>query len=129
MLPFFLKENYLKRTTRSAGYSLSVTYLTMEVILDELQKNNVDMNMKTLSYYINDLLQQHKTLYEEFTERVKFDEISAVFAETGVNNFGRAMAFLTLVYMMKAPEDVTREAVRLVATPLKNFDLIYYNKN
>ena len=101
----------------------------MEVILDELQKNSVDMNMKTLSYYINDLLQQHKTLYEEFTERVKFDDTSVVFAETKVNNFGRAMAFLTLVYMMKAPEDVTREAVPLVATPLKNYDLIYYNKN
>ena len=101
----------------------------MEVILDELQKYTVDMNMKTLSYYINDLLQQHETLYKQFTERLKFDEVSVVFAETRVNNFGRAMAFLTLVYLMKAPEDVTREAVRLVATPLKNFDLIYYNKN
>ena len=101
----------------------------MEVILDELQKNNVDMNKKTLSYYINDLLQQHKTLYKQFIERVKFDEISVVFAETIVNNFGRAMAFLTLVYLMKAPKDVSREAVRLVPTPFKNFDLIYYNKN
>ena len=59
----------------------------MEVILDELQKHNVDMNMKTSSYYINDWLQQHKTLYKEFTEHVKFDEISVVFAETRVNNF------------------------------------------
>ena len=39
------------------------------------------------------------------------------------------MALLTLVYLMKAPEDVTREAVRLVATPLKNVDLIYYSVN
>ena len=76
-----MKENYLKRTARRVGYSLSPTYLRIEVILDELQKNNVDMNMKT-SYYINDLLQQHKTLYKQFTERVKFDEIiSVVFAE------------------------------------------------
>ena len=110
-------------------YSLSLTDPKMELILDELQKNNVEMNLKTLSHYINDLAEQHKTLYTQFTERVKFDEICVVFAEARVNNFGRAMAFLTLVYLMKAPEDVTREAVRLVATPLKNFDLIYYNVN
>lgn len=45
-----------------------------------------------------------------------------------VNNFGQAMAYLALVYLMKASEGVTREAVRLVATHLKNFDPIYYNK-
>ena len=37
-----------------------------------------------------------------------------------VNSFGRAMAYLTLVYLMTIPEDVKREAVRLVAPVLRN---------
>ena len=51
------------------------------------------------------------------------DEISIVFAETEVNNFGRAMAYLTLVYVLDIPENAMREAVRLVATVLKDMDL------
>ena len=39
------------------------------------------------------------------------------------NNFGRIMAYLTLVYMVKESEDMTREAVRLTVEPLKNIDL------
>jgi hypothetical protein len=31
-----------------------------------------------------------------------------------VTNFGRAMAYLTLIYLMHDSEDVTRRAVRLV---------------
>ena len=37
-----------------------------------------------------------------------------------VNSFGQAMAYLTLVYLMNIPEDVKREAVRLVAPVLRN---------
>ena len=40
-----------------------------------------------------------------------------------VNNFGRAMAFLTHVYVLKGSEDVTRCAVRLVAVVLKDMNL------
>ena len=40
-----------------------------------------------------------------------------------VNNFGRAMAYLTLVYLMTDSEDETRRAVRLVVVPLIGFDI------
>ena len=36
------------------------------------------------------------------------------------------MAYLTLVYFMHASEDTTRRAVRLVAAPLRSFDLSAY---
>ena len=36
--------------------------------------------------------------------------------------FSRAMAYLTLVYLIHASEDITRRVVRLVAAPLKRFD-------
>jgi hypothetical protein len=43
-----------------------------------------------------------------------------------VINFGRAMAYLTLVYLMHNSEDTTRRAVRLVAAPLRSFDFSAY---
>ena len=49
--------------------------------------------------------------------------ISDVFYEMNVNSFGRAMAYLTLVYFMKIPEDAKREAVRLVATILRDVNI------
>ena len=93
----------------------------MDVILDELRKNNVDIDMTTLSYHIHQCLEQYKTMYEQMT--VLPVNLPEIFAETKVNSFGRAMAFLTLVYIMKESEDVTRKAVSLVAMVFKEMDL------
>ena len=76
------------------------------------------MDMKTLSYFISYLLKQHETSYNLTAARVNPDEISVVFAETEVNNFGRGM-----VYVMKESESVIRRAVRLVAVVLKDVNL------
>ena len=86
---------------RERLYSLRFMHCTMEVILDELRKNNVDIDMKTLYYHISYLLKQHETSYNQMSARINPDEISIVFGETEVNSFGRGMAFLTLVYVMK----------------------------
>jgi hypothetical protein len=37
----------------------------MEVILDELRKIDVDIDMRTLSYHVNYLLERHKALYNQ----------------------------------------------------------------
>ena len=92
----------------------------MEVILDELRKNNVDIDILLLSQRINYVLDRHEKLYGEMAERLSSEELLGVFAEMNVNSFGRAMAYLTLVYLMNIPEDVKREAVRLVAPVLRN---------
>jgi hypothetical protein len=49
-----------------------------------------------------------------------------VFDAINVTNFGRAIAYLTLVYLMHNSEDTTGRAVRFVAAPLKSFDLSAY---
>ena len=95
----------------------------MEVILDELQKNNVDIDILILSQRINYVLDRHENLYGEMAERLSSEELLGVFAEMSVNSFGRAMAYYTLVYLMNIPEDVKREAVRLVAPVLRNVDV------
>ena len=53
---------------------------------------------------------------------VNCDNISKVFTEINVINFGRAMAYLSIVYLLGESEEMTRETVRLVAMPLKNID-------
>jgi hypothetical protein len=93
----------------------------MEVILDELRKIDVDIDMRTQSYHVNYLLERHKALYNQVLLNVNPEEMHVVFNTLNVTNFGRA--YLTLVYLMSTSEDVKRRAVRLVTTPLKSFDL------
>ena len=88
--------------------------------MDELRKNNVDIDMAILSQQINYVLVHHGKLYDEMAERLGPEELLGVFAEMNVNGFGRATAYLTLVYLMDIPEDVKREAVRLVAPVLRD---------
>ena len=86
----------------------------MEVIVDELRKNNVT----TLLLYISYILGVHEDLYKEMANRLYSDVLM------NVNNFGRVMAYLALVYRMNIPkEDVTREAVRLVVPVLKDMNI------
>ena len=77
--------------------------------------------MTTVSHYINYILDDsgHDKLYDEMANCLSPKELLDVFYEMNLNSFGRAMAYLTLVYLTNAPEDETREAVRLVAAPLK----------
>jgi hypothetical protein len=95
----------------------------MEVILNELQKNGVDIDMRTLSHHVNFLLECHEALYNQMILNVNPDEMHVVFNTINVTNFGCAMAYLILAYLIHASEDTTRSAVRLVTAPLKCFDL------
>jgi hypothetical protein len=88
---------------------------TALVILDELQTRGVDIDMRTLSHTINDLLERHEALYNQMAVNVNPNEMHVVFNTINVINFGRAMAYFTLVYLMHNSEDTTRRAVRLVA--------------
>ena len=78
--------------------------------------------MKILSHHINYLIERHDQEYGHMVAFVNRDNISQVFTEINVINFGRAMAYLSIVYLLKESEEVTRDAVRLVATPMKNID-------
>ena len=92
----------------------------MEVIVNALQKNDVDVDVQILSQHINYVLTHHGQLYEEMAERLDSDRLLNVFGEMNVYSFGRAMAYLTLIYLMDIPEHVKRKAVRLVAPVLRD---------
>ena len=95
----------------------------MEVIQDELKKNNVRIDIETLTEHIEYILDNYKDSYTQAVDRLTREELLLdVFHEMDVNSLGRAMSYLTLVYrtshMIK--EDTVRQAVRLVAPVLRN---------
>ncbi len=68
------------------------------------------------------MIEHHDWEYGHMVAYVNRDNIPQAFTEINVINFGRAIAYLSIVHLLKESEEVTRDAVRLVATPLKNID-------
>ena len=93
----------------------------MEVIVDELQKNGIRIDMTLLNIHVNRILVIYKAMYDEATNRLKADQLVDVFHENCFNTVGRVMGYLTLVYSMNMErEEDVRKAVRLVVPSLKN---------
>ena len=95
----------------------------MEVIQDELKKNNVRIDIETLTEHIEYILTNYKDSYNHSLERLAREELLLdVFHEMNVNSLGRAMAYLTLVYRMShmIKEDTVRQAVRLTVPVIRN---------
>ena len=95
----------------------------MEVIQDELQKNNLRIDIETLTEHIEYILNNYKDSYTHAVDRLTREELLLdVFHEMDVNSLGRAMAYLTLIYRTShmVKEDTVRQAVRLVAPVIRN---------
>ena len=95
----------------------------MEVIVDELRKNNVNIDVETLSEHIQYILDNYRDCYNDSIEPLTREELLLdVFHEMNVNSLGRTMAYLTLVYRMShiIKEDTVRQAVRLAAPLIRN---------
>ena len=86
----------------------------------------IDINMRTLSPFVRYMFKRHDVLYNDLKNRVSPNDFPKILDIMNVGNFARVMAHMTLVYVMHASEDTTRRAVRLVAAPLKSFDLSAY---
>ena len=94
----------------------------MEVIVDELQKNGIRIDMTLLNIHVNRILGMYKTMYDEATSRLKaVDQLVDVFHENCFNTVARVMAYLTLIRCMNLPnEEDVRKLVRLVVPSLRN---------
>ena len=95
----------------------------MEVIVDELRKNNVNVDVETLSEHIQYILNSYRNCYNDSVELLTREELLLdVFHEMNVNTLGRAMAYLTFVYHLSQviKEDTVRQAVRLPAPVIRN---------
>jgi hypothetical protein len=94
----------------------------LQWLLSELRTAGVNIDMNTLVYYMNEIRQLNRPLYDEMAVRVNPREFRNIFESMNVTNFGRAMAYLALVHTVNASEELKRKAVRLVAEPLRSFD-------
>ena len=95
----------------------------MDVIVDELKKNNVNIDVETLTEHIQYILNNYRDSFNESVERLTREELLLdVFHEMNVNSLGRTMAYLTFVYRMSPiiKEDTVRQAVRLAAPLIRN---------
>ena len=93
----------------------------MEVIVDELQKNGIRIDMTLLNTHVNRILCVYRAMYDEATSRLKTDQLVDVFHENCFNTVARVMAYLTLIRCMNLPkEEDVRKLVRLVVPSLKN---------
>ena len=93
----------------------------MEVIVDELQKNGIRIDMTLLNIHVNRILCVYKAMYDEATSRLKADQLVDVFHENCFNTVARVMAYITLIRCMNLPkEEDVRKLVRLVVPSLKN---------
>ena len=94
----------------------------MEVIVDELQKNGIRIDMTLLNIHVNRILGMYKAIYDEAASRLKtVEQLIDVFHQNCFNTVARVMAYLTLIRCMNLPkEEDVRKAVRLVVPSLKN---------
>ena len=93
----------------------------MEVIVDELQKNGIRIDITLMNVHVNRILCVYKAMYDEATSRLKADQLVDVFHENCFNTVARVMAYLTLIRCMNLPkEEDVRKLVRVVVPSLKN---------
>ena len=97
----------------------------MDIIFDELIKNNADIDKATLSYQIHFCLEHHKTLYEQMVCRIDPEDLVVLFHDLNVSNFGRAITHLSPIYFVRdsCSEDLIRYAVKLAAERMKDFNI------
>ena len=91
----------------------------MEFILDQLTRRNVDITTNDMRAYILEVAQRHRQVYENIVQ--KRVNLVDIFYIMEVNNMGRAIAYLTLIYFMMdlCSEDEIITAIDLVAVPLQ----------
>ena len=95
----------------------------MDVIADELKKNDVNVDVETLSEHIQYILNNYRDCFNDSVGRLTREELLLdVFHEINVNSLGRAMSYLAFVYRMShiIKEDTVRQAVRLAAPVIRN---------
>ena len=95
----------------------------MDVIADELKKNDVNVDVETLSEHIQYILNSYRDCFNDSVGRLTREELLLdVFHEINVNSLRRAMSYLAFVYRMShiIKEDTVRQAVRLAAPVIRN---------
>ena len=70
----------------------------MDIIWEELIRNNIDIHKDMIPFYIRKCLGEHRETYNSLNDQFSPMSFQTFFEVMHVNNFGRIMAYLVLVY-------------------------------
>ena len=109
--------------------------MSEELIWGILRENNVELSKDTLNLYLKKVLEDHKDLYNSMSVRIGRNNVLpnlvSIYQELEPSNFGRIMAYLTMVCKISdfCDTETVRKAVEITVVDLKRFDLAKYARD
>ncbi len=100
----------------------------MDVLVDELHKNNISIDETTLSYFVNKAYYDYENVYRSVLDKLSYEDLFTVWEKTHPETFGHVMAFLTTVHFQNLSEEQKRNVIRLTVPILKKLDLTKYKR-
>ena len=91
----------------------------IEIIYDELKRNQIHIDKHALSFHINKILNENKDIYSQ----IHALDIEQLYQEINITNFGRTVAYLACVYLQSEDEETVRRNIRRCVGELRSFDI------
>ena len=91
----------------------------IEIIYDELKRNQIHIDQRTLASHINTILDQNKDMYSQ----IHVSDFEQLYREMNITNFGRIIAYLAYVYKQTEHEETIRHNVRRCVEECRKFDI------
>ena len=91
----------------------------IEIIYDELKRNQIHIDQRTLPFHINTILDQNKDMYSQ----IHVSDFEQLYREITIANFGRIIAYLAHVYKQSESEETIRLNVRRCVEQCRKFDI------
>ena len=91
----------------------------IEIIYDELKRNQIHIDKHALSFHINRILNQNKDIYSQ----IHILDTEQLYREINITNFGHTIAYLAYVYLQSEEEETVRRNIRRCVEELRSFDI------
>ena len=91
----------------------------IKIIYDELKRNQIHIDQRTLAFHINTILDQNKDIYSQ----IHVSDFEQLYREINITNFGRIIAYLAYVYLQTENEETIRHNVRRCVEECRKFDI------
>ena len=96
------------------------------LIMAVLRENNIELSENTFRFHLKVLSEKHGGLFESMIARIGRENVLCViYQELEPSNFGRIMAYLTLVFKVSdfCEPEIVQEAVKICVWELKQVDI------
>ena len=82
------------------GQASKTSACVLDIIWEELKRNNIDIDKDMLSFCISKYLHEQREMYDSLNAQLSPICFQPVFEEMHVNNFGRIIAYFAFVYRL-----------------------------